>query len=163
MVCFSKSRQHLIKVLNEKIADYRFTQVTYEKISPSRSIDATNIEFVLEKYEGPNVYMIQDTVLEVRMRIFDLATKEVPATADFVAPRNNVIHTLFDKVIMYLNGCLISSSPCHYPYKAYVINTLTFSDIAKRTHLSCQGYYEDDNGQFDSTGMNENNGMIWAQ
>ena len=83
--------------------DTRFLQNTYQKIMPTRSIDSMDLEFTLEKYEAANIYVIQDTLLEARIRIIDKATKTVPAKDDLVAPRNNVLHTLFEKVSMYIN------------------------------------------------------------
>jgi len=43
--------------------DTRFLQCSYEKIMPTRSIDSSEIEFTLEKYEAANVYVIQGLIL----------------------------------------------------------------------------------------------------
>lgn len=103
--------------------DARFTQTSYHKFMPTTSIDGPQLEFNLEKFEGPNVYLIQDSLLEVRIKIFDISTKAVPVKTIDVAPRNNILHTLFDKVSLYINDVLVTVDPSNYAYKAYILNT----------------------------------------
>jgi hypothetical protein len=75
--------------------DNRFLQCSHIKIPPSASLDSNTLTFVLEKLEAANVYMIQDACLEVRFKI-TTAAGALPATAVNVAPRNNVLHTLWE-------------------------------------------------------------------
>ena len=49
--------------------DARFLQCTYQKFMPSSSIDGRTIEFNLDRYDAANVYLIQDTNVEVTVSI----------------------------------------------------------------------------------------------
>ena len=49
--------------------DARFLQCTYQKFVPTSSIDGKKIEFKLDRYDAANVYLIQDTNIEVNVKI----------------------------------------------------------------------------------------------
>lgn len=126
---------------------------------PTTSIDGPQLEFNLEKYEGSNIYLIHDTLLEIRLKIIDVETKAVPVKTLSVAPRNNILHTLFDKVSLYLNDTLITVDPSNYAYKAYILNALTYSFISKDSHLQSQGFFSDEFDNFDETSIEKNSGF----
>ena len=72
--------------------DARFLQCTYQKFMPSSSIDGKTIEFNLDRYDAANVYLIQDTNIEVNFTITK-ADGTLPDTesAD-VSIANNFLH-----------------------------------------------------------------------
>ena len=99
--------------------DNRFLQCAHIKIPPSASLDSNTLTFVLEKLEAANVYMIQDACLEVRFKI-TTAAGALPATAVNVAPRNNVLHTLWETCRISINDVLLTTKARDYPYKSYI-------------------------------------------
>ena len=106
--------------------DSRFLQCTFQKFMPSSSIDGKTIEFNLDRYDAANVYLIQDTNIEVTVSI----TKNdgsLPETGKNVGTVNNLLHLLFESVRLTINDMPISVSPNNYPYKAYISNCLTYS------------------------------------
>ena len=122
--------------------DARFLQCTYQRIVPSSSIEGKTIEFNLDRYDAANVYLIQDTNIEVTVQI----TKNdgsLPAKGTNVSVVNNLMHSLFESVRLTINDLPITVSPNNYPYKAYISNCLTYSASVKAAQLACQGWYSD--------------------
>ena len=122
--------------------DARFLQCTYQKFMPSSSIDGKTIEFNLDRYDAANVYLIQDTNLEVTVSIVK-NDGTLPAKEANVSVVNNFLHSMFESVRLTINDMPISVSPNNYPYKAYIANCLTYSSFVKSAQLSCQGWYSD--------------------
>jgi hypothetical protein len=122
--------------------DARFLQCTYQKFVPTSNIDGKKIEFNLDRYDAANVYLIQDTNIEVNVKI----TKEngsLPDKTKLVSVANNVLHSMFESVRLIINDLPISVSPGNYPYKAYISNCLTYSSFVKAAQLSSQGWSSD--------------------
>jgi hypothetical protein len=121
---------------------YRFLQCTYQKFSPTSNINGKTIEFKLDRYDAANVYLIQDTNIEVTV----LITKKdgtVPDTSKIVAPINNFLHSMFESVRLTINDIPLTVTANNYPYKAYISNCLTYSSFVKAAQLNCQGWYSD--------------------
>ena len=119
--------------------DARFLQCTYQKFMPSSSIDGKTIEFNLDRYDAANVYLIQDTNVEVTINITK-SDGSLPANGTNIGPINNILHSLFESVRLTINDMPISVSPNNYPYKAYISNCLTYSTVVKSAQLACQGW-----------------------
>lgn len=49
--------------------DSRFLQSSYQKVPPETNIDGKTIAFELHRYEAANVYLIQDTCVELFCKI----------------------------------------------------------------------------------------------
>ena len=109
---------------------------------PSSSIDGKTIEFNLDRYDAANVYLIQDTNVEVTINITK-SDGSLPANGTNIGPINNILHSLFESVRLTINDMPISVSPNNYPYKAYISNCLTYSTVVKSAQLACQGWYSD--------------------
>ena len=122
--------------------DARFLQCTYQKFMPSSSIDGKTIEFNLDRYDAANVYLIQDTNVELTVLITK-ADGTLPAKGSSVSIANNFLHSAFESVRLTINDMPISVSPNNYPYKAYISNCLTYSPFVKSSQLACQGWYSD--------------------
>ena len=72
---------------------------------------------------------------------------------------NNLLHSLFTQVDLYLNDRLVDPSIPTYPWKAYLENLLNFDDPAQKSQLTASGWYRDTAGKFDSADpAGENNG-----
>ena len=143
--------------------DARFLQCTYQKFMPSSSIDGKTIEFNLDRYDAANVYLIQDTNIEVTVSI----TKNdgtLPADGVQVSVANNLLHSMFESVRLTINDMPISVSPNNYPYKAYIANCLTYSTFVKAAQLACQGWYSDTAAHMgpveDNTGWSERGNLF---
>ena len=52
-----------------------------------------------------------------------------------IAPINNLLHSLWSQVDLYLNDMLITPSTNTYPYRAYLETLLSFDDSVKRNRL----------------------------
>ena len=85
--------------------DARFLQCTFQKIMPASSLDGSTIEFNLDKYEAANIWQIQETYVEVTIKILTSNDTLPPATSK-VAPVNNIVHSLFESVRLTGNHCI---------------------------------------------------------
>ena len=110
--------------------DSRFLQTTFHRIVPSSNIEADVIEFNFERYEAANLYMIQDTYMELNLSITK-SDGSLPDKTKRVGLVNNILHSMFESVRLYINDSLISVSPKHYNYKAYISTLLTYSPHCK--------------------------------
>ena len=122
--------------------DSRFLQCTYQKFVPSSSIDGKTIEFNLDRYDVGNIYLIQDTNIEVNCVIVK-NDGTIPEKTKTVSTVNNLLHSMFESVRLTVNDLPLTVSPSHYPYKAYITNVLTYSTEVKTAQLQTQGFYPD--------------------
>src|SRR6266705_4010010 len=71
---------------------------------------------------------------------------------DNVAPINNLLHTMIKQLDIFIGDQQITSSSPTYAYKAYFETLLGFSKEAKKSHLTSQLWFNDeDNKRKDST------------
>jgi hypothetical protein len=133
--------------------DSRFIQCTYHKFMPTSTLSAKTIEFNLDKFDAANVYLIQDTNIEVQLKITK-ADGSLPNPTSQVAPINNVLHSLWKAVRLTINDVQVYLQPDLYHYKSYINNCLTYSNACKSTHLQTQGFYADLAGFFPPTASN---------
>jgi hypothetical protein len=110
-------------------------------------------EFNLDRYQAGNVYLIQDTQIEVTT-VITKKDNTLPLTTAKVGPINNVLHSLFSSVRLTINDVPITISPLNYPYKCYISNCLTYSSLVKAAQLSTEGWYSDFSGHFGATDSN---------
>jgi len=139
-------------------SDQRFLQNSYIKITPTGHIDLRTLSFILEKIEAANVYMIQDAILSVRIKILT-STGKLPEITKNVAPRNNVLHTLWESCRLYINDVLLTNNGSDYNYKSYIANAISYPLGSKTTHMQTQGWYSDSAGSFDDC-TTSNTGFI---
>lgn len=133
--------------------DNRFLQSASIRVPPSASIDSNTLTFVLEKLEAANVYVIQETYLKIRFKI-TTASGALPDTAKKVAPRNNVLHTLWESCRIFINDVLLTTNARDYNYKSYISTAISYSLGAKSTHLQSSGWYSDSAGMFNDVTAN---------
>ena len=137
--------------------DERFIQTSYQKFPSNSTINANKIEFTLSRFEAGNLYLLADTCLEVSCVILK-ANGQLPDPDKTVGTCNNLLHSLFHSVRLLINDKPVTTSESHYPYKAYITHTLTFSSEVKSCQLACQGYYSDLGGHFGPE--NSNSGFL---
>lgn len=133
--------------------DNRFLQCTLHKAQSTGAIDAQTLTFNLAKFNTPNVYMIQDAQLELRILIVK-ADGSLPERTKLVAPRNNVLHTMFQACRLYLNDKLVSLNSTDYHYKSYISTCISYCLGAKVTHLQAPGWYTDSADNFNEAKVN---------
>ena len=69
-----------------------------------------------------------------------------------VAPVNNVLHSLFRQVDVYLNGKQVTPAMGTYAYRSYIETLLNYDVSAKQSQFSSALYYKDTAGEMDSNG-----------
>lgn len=66
-------------------------------------------------------------------------------------PINNILHSMFKQVDLFVNDALVTTSNDTYPYRAYLTNLTSYGNEAKDTWLSVlEGWYTDENGEYDA-------------
>lgn len=83
-------------------SDGRFLACPYHKFPPETDINQKTIGFSFARFQGSNVYLIQDTAIELKCKITK-KNKTLPDKDKFVAPNCNVLHTAFEAVRVYVN------------------------------------------------------------
>lgn len=91
---------------------------------------------------------LNNTMLEVQVKIVNGATGEDLKAEDVVAPINNWLHSLFADVILTLSGTQVEGGNMTYPYKAYLMTLFTHGAASKLTQLRNIGWYKDDADEF---------------
>ena len=87
---------------------------------------------------------LSETQLEVNASVITESGTLASAGCD-AAPVNNVLHSLFEQVEIYLGKTRVSSASLNYAYKAYMETVLNYDGVEKDTHLSAQHFYRDNN------------------
>ena len=83
---------------------------------------------------------------------------ETLTVVDEVSTINNIFHSLFSSIDIYVNDLLITDPSSNwYSYRSYLEKLLTFSKNTKTVQLSAGGYFQDTHKQYD-TMSNENDG-----
>lgn len=149
------SRSLVEDLFLELPTDARFHQVTNQKVVPATALDdnSTQITFQLPALDLPNVYFLQDTLIECVVVITKADGRTLPAKADKVCFVNNAIGSLFSNVALYINDALISTTGSNYAYKDYLQTLLSYSSDSK-SGLQGKGWFVDSPPQ--STGIENN-------
>lgn len=89
------------------------------------------------------------TMLQLQMKIVNATGDANLTAADVVAPVNNWFHSAFSDIILSIGGTQVEGGNQTYPYKAYLMNLLSYNKNAKATQLKSVGWYKDTQGQMD--------------
>lgn len=103
-------------------------------------------------------FQIQDTILEIVCKITTSAGA-LPTKDKYVAPINNVLHSAFESVSVFINEKCITPTPNNYHLKSYISQCLSFSSQVKSTVLESQGFYSDFSPYYSSAKPTENSGF----
>lgn len=134
-------------------------RVEWHQVLPATGFkeETETVVFNFPALDYPYSYEISDLLLSVKFNIYkDDGT--LPDKTESVCGINNMLHSLFSKVNLKINGEEITNSPEFYYYKAYLENLLTFNKDTKGTWLQSSGYSEDMYGTLWHT--NTNSGYI---
>src|SRR5574343_1549268 len=138
----STSQSYAASFFSSLPRDSRFLKCTFQKFSPTSSIEGKTITFSCQRYESPSVYNFNEACIEVTCSIVK-ANGEVPDTSAEVSVVNNILHSLFKSVRIKINDFEISKQPGLYAYKAYISTCLTYSYFCKTSQLQSQGWFSD--------------------
>ena len=70
-------------------------------------------------------------------------------TAKKVIPVNNILHSLWEKITVTIEGKEVTTSNKAYPYKAMFSTLLSYQKDTKDSQLQAQGYFKDDSKDMD--------------
>jgi hypothetical protein len=126
-------------------------RVTYEKVLPTGTLQhGGDITFNVPRSTAFTA--LHETALYVRVKVTKAnkvacnhAASQEP---DSVSVVNNVVHTLWKQVCVYLNGHLAESSDS-YPYRAYVDTLTSFDGDVMSVRGELQGWMKDTAGHGD--------------
>ena len=107
------------------------------------------IEFMLPG-TGDAYLDLANTYLLIRAKVVRGDGTDLAADTQ-VAPVNNLLHSLFSQVDVYINDTLVTPSSNTYPYRAYVETLLSYGAEAKKTQLTSQLWYKNTAGHMDAT------------
>ena len=102
--------------------------------------DDSPIEFVVPG-QGDEYIDLAHTLLSIDAQIMpsnvgawqsDVKAGTVPS----IRPVNNLLHSLFSQVDVYLNQKLVSPPNNAYAYRAYIETLLNYGPAAKKSHLT---------------------------
>lgn len=121
--------------------------------SPISSLtDDAPLEFVVPGH-GEDYLDLAHTMLSIRFQILPYAV----ADKGKVAPVNNILHSMFNQIDVFLNQKLVSPPNNAYPYRAYIETLLNYGSDAKKGHLTGTLWNDDTSGFMDATPDSGNN------
>lgn len=103
--------------------------------------------------EQKNFIDLRNSQIYVKMKI--VKKDGTPVTAiKKIAPVNNSLHSLFERVSVIIEGKEVVKSCRDYPFKAIFSTLLGYDRTAKETQLLCQGFSKDDADDMNSIAKN---------
>lgn len=125
------------------------TQWVYYKPISSLTDDSP-IEFVVPG-QGDEYIDLAHTMLSLRVQI-NTTVNPKEGSATVAGPINNLLHSMFNQVDVFLNQKLVSPPNNAYAYRAYIETLLNYGAGAKASHLTSVLWYNDTAGKMDDTG-----------
>jgi hypothetical protein len=113
------------------------TEVIYKPIAP---VDQSDLEFLVPS--DNDIYIDLNIQLYIRGKLTAEDGKDLAET-DHTATVNNLLHSLFSKCSVSLNGVTITQACDLYHYRAYLETLLTYGTDAASTHLANPFWYLD--------------------
>ena len=118
------------------------------------------IEFIIKNQNNNEVLDLHTLTLVCELEIKDKDGNNITnaakgpggddaKTAKYqVSPINNLLHSMWDKVALYLGNTQITGNESNYPYRAYIENLLTYQEDSQKTQLetACLFYRDDPAG-----------------
>lgn len=112
--------------------------------------DDSPIEFVVQG-QGEEYIDLAHTMLSLKVSINKTATAPVPDGDVGPGPINNLMHSMFNQIDVFLNQKLVSPPNNAYAYRAYIETLLNYGPGAKNSHLTSVLWYNDTPGKMDAT------------
>lgn len=152
-----KSELDLFTVPKLQTSALKTEEIPYK---PLASLDnASTLEF-LSVGQGDTYRDLSNIYLKLQCKVVKSdKTHYVEADAAEVGLVNNVLHSLFQQVTIYLGNRAISVSDNNYAYRAYLESLLNYGSDAMDTHMESCGFYVDTPGQLDNLLAKQNLGL----
>ena len=110
-------------------------KVDYVEVRPTSSLDDDSIiEFVISG-SGTDYLDLGNVFIKVKVCVINPNNDNGYVNPNLVAPINNLLHSLFNKIDVMLNGKTVCSSDYHYAHRAYVETLLNFGRDTKKGEL----------------------------
>jgi hypothetical protein len=121
---------------SDKPTDLRYVKTTYKKINNSTPMDksASSYSFRLKPLHSPICYLLQDTYLNVNMKIVKASDGSLPAVVagKSVGPVNSAVTSLFKQLTTTINSAIVETTD-NYTYQCYFQDLLSFDEQKKST------------------------------
>ncbi len=110
--------------------------------NPISSIENSNsLDFLLQG-NGDEYWDLTNSYIRIQGKLVQADGSNLDANTN-VAPVNNLLHSLFEQVILILNGVLVTPSNNLYPYKAYLEDLLSHGIEAGDSYLTAAMYFKE--------------------
>lgn len=158
MAC-AKAELDLFSTTPVQTSILKTTEVAYKPINALNK-DPSTIEFV-SLGQGDTYRDLSSIYLRLNVQLMkNTADAEyVEADTEKNCVVNNILHSIFRQVSIYLNGVLIAQTNDNYGYRAYFENLLNYGTDACSTHLDSIGWVLDQPEKIDSLVATENVGL----
>ena len=146
---------HKKAVVNEA-CEHGFIQYCYPKNSPTSGV----IQFTVEG-NNEHCILLNKSYVKMRYKITGKAKRtasssttefDIGAAANLakVGPINNILHSAFESVDVYLNQQASTKADRHYPYFAYYDTLATYGEHPLHTYFTLSGWQKDDSTAMDA-------------
>jgi hypothetical protein len=118
---------------------------SWDIIYPTGNFDLSNT--ITFNIHGTNTHYINlsETEIYLKCKLVDTTNTIKDLTGNVaVSPINNVMHSIFSQIQVYLNNAPVENSNDTYAYRAYLENLLCYSKEAKENFLINEGWLEGD-------------------
>lgn len=144
--CSKSELEDLFSVPSTQVVEDKGQWIDYQ---PVTALSAQSpIEFSI--VGGENYLDLSKTIIFLKLKITK-ADKSNLDDGEKTAPINNLLHSLFKQVDLYLNGILVTQSTGTYSFKSMFETLLNYNPAAKKSHLTGGLYYKDTAGSMDVT------------
>lgn len=115
----------------------------------SNITDDAPLEFVISAASDSYIDLSQ-TLLYLNVKITNEDGTNLTQDVDKIIPINNLLHSAFSQIDVYLNQKLVSPPSNLYPYKVIIETLLNYGSEAKTSHLTSSLFYKDTAGHMDN-------------
>ena len=117
-----------------------------EHIRPISQLNSSNyLEF--EVNSNMNEYIIlEDIFIHLKFRVKLSKSEGSLALSDWdnISTVNNLLHSIFNQVDLYINGIQTTISLLTYSHKSYLLDLLYTTNSARKSYLELAGFYRDE-------------------
>ncbi len=129
-----------------RAVDMRYDSVKMQSFQPLESLsNASSVSFHLPRFLGPSAYIPANMLLKLSVKLETGNSTVIPAVKR-VSPINNIIHSCFSSLRVYVGDTLVSKSSENYNFKSYIIDYLSYDGFAKYSWMVGNGWYQDSFG-----------------
>jgi hypothetical protein len=146
---FSELQPKQLMLFNLPATQTGVEKVIYEKIQPISQLSRHSpIEFNISQQNSLHYIDLQNSFISVKGRILHDDGKRLQSS-EYVGPVNLLLHSLWERVDVTIQGKTVTPPSAHYSYKAMIETLLRFGSDAKTSQLSTQMWMKDTPGYLD--------------